>query len=64
MHKCQCNDLITVSVSGLSAGKVPGICAAAAAGILLLCVISLCIVKRKGEYYITDGKYFYFLFFL
>ncbi len=57
MHKCQCNDL--VSVSGLSAGKVPGICSAAV-GVLLLCVISLCIVKRKGEYYITDGKFFFF----
>ncbi len=61
MHKCQCNDLITVSVSGLSAGKVPGICAAA---VLLLCVIYLCIVKRKGEYYISDGKYFILIFFL
>ncbi len=63
MHKCQCNDLITVSVSGLSAGKVPGIWSAAVC-VLLLCVIYLCIVNRKGEYYITDGKYFYFLFFL
>ncbi len=63
MHKCQCNDLITVSVSGLSAGKLAGICAAAV-GVLLLCVIYFCIVKRKGEYYISDGKYFYFLFLL
>ncbi len=63
MHKRKCNDLITVSVSGLSAGEVAGICSAAV-GVLLLCVIYLCRVKREREYYISDGKYFNFLFFL
>ncbi len=64
------NDLITVSVSGLASGKIAGICAAAVGVLLLMaapvCVICFCRVKRKGEYYISDGKsdFFIFLFFL
>ncbi len=61
------NDLITVSVSGLSSGKIAGICAVAV-GVLLLMAASVCVicfsrVKRKGEYYISDGKSDFFLFF-
>uniref|UniRef100_A0A8C2BUP8 Immunoglobulin domain-containing protein n=1 Tax=Cyprinus carpio TaxID=7962 RepID=A0A8C2BUP8_CYPCA len=55
---------VNVTVSGLSAGKKAGICAAA---VLLLIAASVCgfyfykrRVKRKGEYYISDGKSVFF----
>ncbi len=59
------NDFITVSVSGLSAGEIAGICAVA---VLLLMAVSVgviyfCTVKRKGECYISDGKSDFFSFF-
>uniref|UniRef100_A0A8C1P7J3 Ig-like domain-containing protein n=1 Tax=Cyprinus carpio TaxID=7962 RepID=A0A8C1P7J3_CYPCA len=54
---------ISITVSGLSAGEKAGICAA----VLLLIVASVCgfyfykrRVKRKGEYYISDGKSVFF----
>uniref|UniRef100_A0A8C1S4P5 Ig-like domain-containing protein n=1 Tax=Cyprinus carpio TaxID=7962 RepID=A0A8C1S4P5_CYPCA len=54
---------VTVSVSGLSAGEIAGICVA----VLLLIAASVCVfyfykhrVKRKGEYYISDGKSVFF----
>uniref|UniRef100_A0A671R175 Immunoglobulin domain-containing protein n=1 Tax=Sinocyclocheilus anshuiensis TaxID=1608454 RepID=A0A671R175_9TELE len=54
---------VNVTVPGLSAGEIAGICAAA---VLLLIAAPVffcfykCRVKRKGEYYISDGKSVFF----
>ncbi len=57
---CSNNDSFTLSVSGLSAGGITGICAA----VLLLMAVSVFVFfyvhrKRKCEYYISDVNWFF-----